>query len=364
MKVLFLVPYPTEGASNRIRVEQLIPYLESRGISCKVRPFVNPRFYKIIYMPHRYAEKTFWFIVCTLNRLFDIARALTYDIVFIHRESYPFGGPIIESILHRMGKRLVFDFDDAIFLPNTSEQNIYIERFKDPDKVGRIIKMSAMVIAGNDYLKAYALKHNSDVKVIPSSVDTSKYRPRQDSLNEKDYTVIGWVGSNTTKRFLYDLEGVFVALSHRHKDLVFHIVGAPFYSRRLKNAINKEWSLEGEAAALRDFDIGIMPMPDNEWTRGKCGFKALLYMACAVPVVASPVGMNLEIIEDGVDGFFARNDEEWFDKLSVLIEDERLRKEMGRHGREKVLERYALSQAAPVFYEVLMSAKRSGKNEE
>ena len=114
MKVLFLVPYPTEGASNRVRVEQFIPYLKSQGVICKVRPFVNKAFYKILYLPHRYLEKVFWFTICTLNRLFDILRALNYDLVFIHREAYPLGGPFIESLLYILGKPIIFDFDDAI----------------------------------------------------------------------------------------------------------------------------------------------------------------------------------------------------------------------------------------------------------
>lgn len=353
MKILFLVPYPTEGASNRIRVEQFIPYLEARGVRCKVRPFVNGRFYRILYLPHRYMEKAFWFVICTLNRLFDIVRAFGRDIVFIHREAYPFGGAAIESILHKMGKSLVFDFDDAIFLPNTSEHNIYIERFKNPRKVGRIMGMSGLVMAGNDYLKDYALRYAGNVDVIPSCVDTARYNPPARESEKKEDVVIGWVGSNTTKQFLYDLEDVFVLLSGRHKNLKLHIVGAPFYSSKLENIVNIKWSLEGEREALQNFDIGIMPMPDNEWTRGKCGFKALLYMACGVPAVVSPVGANLDIIDEGEDGFFAGSPAEWAEKLSLLIKDKELRKRIGANGREKVLKEYSLDAVWPVFYSKL-----------
>ena len=130
MKILFLVPYPKEGASNRVRVTQFIPYLESRDMVCRVRSFVNRRFFNILYAPHRYSEKIFWFILATLNRMLDVIRSFRYDLVFVHREAYPLWGPSIEFILHKMKKPIVFDFDDAIFLPNSSEHNIYIERFK------------------------------------------------------------------------------------------------------------------------------------------------------------------------------------------------------------------------------------------
>jgi len=335
IKILFLVPYPTAGASNRIRVEQFIPYLTSKGIGCRVRPFVNPAFYKIMYIPGRYVEKILWFIICTINRGLDILRSLKYDIIFIHREAYPFGGPFFETIFSKMGKTIIFDFDDAIFLPNTSEQNVYIERFKSPGKTAGIIRMSSLVIAGNEYLKEYAAKYNGNVVMIPSSVDTDKYRPLPDKSSNKQ-VMIGWIGSNTTKRFLYDIEDVFVKLSAKYENLAFKIVGAKFNSSKLKNVINKEWALDEEIDDLRTFDIGIMPMPDNEWTRGKCGFKAILYMACGIPVVASPVGVNTEIIRNGENGFLAKDQREWVNKLSFLIEDADLRGRLGARGREMV----------------------------
>lgn len=352
MKILFLVPYPTEGASNRIRVEQYMPYLNSKGVVCKIRPFVNSHFYKILYAPGRYMEKAFWFVICTLNRILDLMRAMSYDIIVIHREAYPFGGPIFETIFFKIGKPLVFDFDDAIFLPNTSHQNTYIERFKKPGKISKIIEMSALVIAGNDYLKDYALKYNKNVVVIPSSIDTDRYKPSV--KRDKKEIIIGWIGSNTTKDFLYGVEEVFASLSNQHQNLIFKIIGPKFEMPMVGNISNQTWSLDSEIGDIQNFDIGIMPMPENEWTKGKCGFKALLYMSCGIPVVASPVGVNLKIIEEGVDGFFAKNNEEWLKKLNVLIENNALRAELGKKGRDKVLKQYSLVSNAPLFYKKLI----------
>ncbi|MFA6142130.1 MAG: glycosyltransferase family 4 protein [Candidatus Omnitrophota bacterium] len=349
MKILFLVPYPTEGASNRIRVEQFIPYLESRGISCKVRPFMNTPFYRILYSPGKIFEKGFWFVICTLNRLLDMIRAFYYDVVFIHREAYPLGGPFIETVLSWTGKTIVFDFDDAIFLPNTSRQNIRIEKFKRPSKIAKIINMSRLVIVGNSYLGEYAERFNKNTFVIPSSVDTDTYKPSTESRHGAEI-VIGWIGSNTTKAFLYDIEDVFVALARRYNNVVFKIVGATFYSDRLKNVVNVKWSLANEPRDIQSFDIGIMPMPDNEWTKGKCGYKALLYMACGIPVVVSPVGVNTEIVEEGVSGYLADEKDEWIRKIAILIDDPDKRKAMGRIGREKVMRKYSLAVLAPEYY--------------
>lgn len=354
MKILFLVPYPTEGASNRVRVEQFIPYMESKGVLCKVRPFVNKRFYGILYLPHCYLEKIFWFIICTSNRILDIYRARRYDIVFIHREAYPFFGPFIEFILYKMHSTIVFDFDDAIFLPSTSKYNTYIGKLKNPNKTSKIIKMSALVIAGNNYLRDFALRYNNNTIVIPSSIDTEVYRPRPAEKSEEKDIVIGWVGSNTTKNFLYLIKDVFVRLSARYKNVTFNIVGADFSIIGIDKIITKKWSMQEELKDLQGFDIGIMPMPDNDWTKGKCGFKAILYMACGLPVAASPVGMNLEIVDDGGSGFLAKDADSWVEKLSILIEDEALRQKMGKAGRENVIERYSLAVWRPIFLENLM----------
>lgn len=353
MKVLFIVPYPTEGASNRVRVEQFIPLLEASGIGCKIRPFMNRRFFSILYLPHKYAQKIFFFLICTVNRFFDLIRAWGYDVIFIHREAYPFGGPYFETALFKMKKKIIFDFDDAIFLPNTSEHNVYIERFKRPDKISKIIKMSAHVIAGNNYLQDFAVKFNKNVTVIPSSIDTEKYRPVDNKGTGE--VVIGWIGSNTTGPFLYELEDVFAGLEEKYKNLKFKIIGSVFHSSKVKNVISKAWSLAGEYDDIRSIDIGVMPSPDNMWTRGKCGFKAILCMGCGIPVVSSPVGVNTEIVKDGINGFLAKDSTEWFDKLSILIEDEKLRHDMGRKGRALVEEKYSVHTNMPILLNIIKS---------
>ena len=167
LKVFFIVPYPSEGASNRLRVEQYLPYLDREGICYRVRPFVGKRFYKILYLKGRHISKVFFFISSLINRFLDTIRSIPYDVIFIHREALPIGSTFVETALSWAGKRIIFDCDDAIFLPNTSRSNNYIERFKNPNKISNILALSDAVIAGNTYLEEYARKLSIMLQILP-----------------------------------------------------------------------------------------------------------------------------------------------------------------------------------------------------
>jgi len=344
MKVLFIVPYPEEGPSNRLRVSQFLPYLKEAGIRFKLRPFVFKMFYRILYSRGNYLKKIMFFIWSFLGRLVDIARLLRYDVVFIHREACPLGPPFFEWAARKFRKRIIFDFDDAIYLPNRSKYNNFIEWFKNPRKVPYIVKISDRVIVGNKFLADFVAGYNKNVEVIPTCVDTETYYNTDERCVPGRIT-IGWIGSATTVEYLHMLKEVFVKLIERYPYLRLKIIGGEFKINGLDEfIINKKWSLENEVSDLRSMDIGIMPMPDNEWTRGKCCFKALLYMSMRIPCVCSPVWLNKEIIKDGVNGFLALSDREWLDKLSFLIESEQLRKTIGLAGRRTVEEEFSVKE--------------------
>jgi glycosyltransferase involved in cell wall biosynthesis len=352
MKVLFWVPYPSEGASNRYRVEQYLPYLKANGIKYALRPFWSSYAYKVLYKRGYYFRKAFFFILGILSRIYDIIRIAQFDIVFIHRESCPINGPFLETILSKLHKPIIFDFDDAIFLPSSSRTNSFIERLKRPEKTAKIITMSKQIIAGNRYLADFALKFNKNVQIIPTSIDTDKFYPKIKKRREK--IVIGWMGSFTTVDFIKEKEGIFIELSKRFSDVIFKIIGGDFRIEGLTNIISKPWSLDEEIEDLESFDIGIMPIPDNEWTKGKCGFKAILCMSKGIPCVCSPVGVNKEIIIDGKNGFLAVTKEDWIKKLSLLVENEELSRRIGADGRLTVEEKFSLKVNAPKLFEVLM----------
>ena len=257
-------------------------------------------------------------------------------------------------------KPIIFDFDDAIFLPPPNRPNEFIEKFKKPDNVGRIIWMSVHTIAGNKYLSEFTLRHSSSVSIIPTSIDTDIYYPRT-ARGDNGRVVVGWMGSITSLPLLEAMKSIFIRLSARFDNIGFKVVGGNFSIDGLLKVVSKKWSSKEEIDDLKSFNIGIMPMPDSEWTKGKCGFKAILYMGMGIPCVCSPVGINKEIIEDGVNGFFASTEDEWVEKLSLLIKDPQLRKKLGAAGRETVEERYSLNANAPRFLDVLKGVYEHNK---
>ncbi len=354
MKILFWVPYPTEGASNRYRIQQYFPYLEKHGIEYTFRPFWSSRAFKMLYRNKgAHLQKIFFFLKGTFTRIIDLFLVHRYDIVVIHRQAYPIGGAFFERILSRMNKPIIFDFDDAIFLSDTCKSNFFAEAFKNPQKTSQIIALSSAVIAGNSYLAAFASQYNRNVSIIPTPVDENTYVPVQKPHQET--VVIGWMGSVTTSLFLTAIRTVLIKLVNTYPHVRCTIVGGEFEVPGVASITSKPWSLEGELSLLQSFDIGIMPMPDNDWTKGKCGFKALLYMSVAIPCVCSPVGFNNVIITEGQNGLFARDEKEWFDKLALLIENKELRQRLGSAGRKTLIEKYSLSANADKFIAVLQN---------
>ena len=355
MKILFWVPYPTEGASNRYRVEQYLPQLEAAGITYSLRPFWASAGYRILYKRGNLLKKIYYFILGTASRLIDLLCIARYDMVFIHREAYPIGGAFFEKALSLIGKPVIFDFDDAIFLPASSHQNSFIKILKDPAKIMEIAKKSNYVIAGNNYLAEFAYRFNPNVKVIPTSIDTDRFFSKTGEGFKKEVT-IGWIGSGTTIKFVYAIREAIIRLSKKYDNVIFKIIGGDLDIENLHNIVNKPWSLSEEIEDLRSFDIGIMPMADNAWTRGKCGFKTILYMSMGIPSVCSPVGVNKEIISDGENGFLADGEDEWVEKLSRLIEDKDLRARIGSTGRKTIEERYSVKVNAPEFLSIIRQA--------
>ncbi|TAN62771.1 glycosyltransferase [bacterium] len=356
MGILFWVPYPRQGASNRYRVEQFLPFLKER-YKVRLRPFWSEPAYKILYEKGRHLRKIFYFALGFLSRISDLICISRFDIVFIHREACPIGGAFFETLAARAGRPIVFDFDDAIYLASSSRCNNFIEKLKRPGKVESIIKKSSVVIAGNNYLADFSRRFNHNTWVIPTCIDTGKYRLYEKEVKEE--VVIGWVGSITTLDFLRPMENTFRRLSAKFANLKFKVVGGHFSLDGLSNITSVVWSEPGEKSELLSLDIGIMPMPDNEWTKGKCGFKAILYMSMGLPCVCADVGANKDIIEDGLNGYLASSEEEWVSKLSLLVESAELRRKIGAAGRKTAEERFSLKANTPKFLAVIQSVAAS-----
>jgi glycosyltransferase involved in cell wall biosynthesis len=356
VKVLFIVPYPTEAPSNRLRVEQYFPYLRQHGVEPILRAFMSSDLYNIRYAPGSMVRKIASLGASTVSRFLDVQRAEWTDLIFIHREAFPVGGPFIEEKLAQRGRPLIFDFDDAIYLLNTGVMSRTVGLLKRPSKTARIVNLATTVIAGNENLKAYASRYNSNITVIPTPVDTDQFAPRPNGSTARDdgRVVIGWMGSNTTAPYLKMVGDALAEVCRRYPQVELRAIGGSSVPTVSPSQTVRRWNLHTELEDLHGFDIGIMPMPDTEWTRGKCGFKALLYMSCAVPPVCSPVGLTTDIVQDGENGLLATTSEEWVEKLSMLVEDPALRRRMGEAGRQTVEEKYSLATHAPRFLDTLI----------
>jgi len=357
MKVFFFEPYPIEGPSSRYRVEQYIPYLEANGVKCRVRPFVFPRFYKILYKKGFFLRKIAYFIFSTFVRLCDIPAALCSDVVFIHLEAYPLGPPLLEYFLAFCGKKIVYDLDDAIYLGKTSPSNMLLRYLKCPGKIPAIIRLSRHVITCNHYLAEYVSGFNRNVTVIHTGLDTDKFRPYPASRSG-ERLVLGWIGSHSTAVYLEALNRVFIRLAKKY-DFILKIIGAG--ERRFSitgvEVVHLDWSLKEEVAQFQSLDIGVYPLPAEEWVLGKTGFKTIQYMSCGIPCVVSNVGTNPLIVKDGENGFLAKSEDEWVDKISRLIENRDLRRKIGSAGRETIIGKYSLKVNAPRLLKVLLDVR-------
>ena len=361
MKILFLVPYPIEGPSNRFRVMQYLPFLAGEGIDYYIDSFWETRAYRILYRDGYFLRKVFYFMKGTFRRIVVLSRLSDFDKVFVHREAYPIGGAFIERFIAKR-KPLIYDFDDSIFLPSCSRANSIMGMLKRPGKVRDILKQSHLVIAGNEFLRAYSSDFARNTVVIPTPIDTDAYMPIEESeghySDAGNRVVIGWIGTYTTNQYLLMLKEVFLRLIEKYGDRIeMRLVGCKSNFFDIQGITYRNWSLDNEIKELQGFDIGVMPISDDEWARGKCSFKIIQYMSVGAAVAASSVGMNREIVSDGVNGFLVSTGDEWFDKICRLVEDSLLRRRFVEKGRETVEERYSLRVMVPRFIEALKAAK-------
>ena len=350
VSVCALVPYPVNTTpSQRFRIEQWLPYLAEDGISVELRPFLSSRMMQTLHQPGGLRAKAALLIGAFARRALEVSRLGKYDIILIHRAACLAGPAALERLMTVLRRPIIFDFDDAIYLLDTSSANRYFGWLKFPGKTATLCRLSTRVVAGSEYLAEYARKHNPRVTIVPTSVDTDLYQPVPRSGNGHGRrTVIGWTGSATSQTHLEMFADVLRELSTR-RDVEIRVQsnrrpelqGIPFVWR--------PWSAETEVEELGHFDIGIKPMPDDPWARGKCPMKEIQYMAMGIPTVCSAVGASREIIRHGVNGLLAETREDWLKSLEALIDDPALGRRLGAAGRLTVENEYSMRQCASLF---------------
>ena len=365
MRVLALTPHPRDTSpGQRYRIEQWEPHLKSRGIDIVYAPFSSPELAEILYAPGERIAKLAGFASAYARQLDTARKANEFDLVYIFREAALIGPAAIESLIRRRNAAVVFDFDDAIFLRYRSPSNGYLSYLKFPSKTKTLCRLARHVMAGNDHLAAFAARYNGSVTVVPTTIDTDRYRPelREQRASPNGMPTIGWTGSHSTVRHL---EAAVPALERLARTRPFRLVviGAPPPRVEGARVEARPFRSSTEAQDLADLDVGIMPLPDDPWTRGKCGCKALQYMGLGIPTVLSPVGANADIVHHGENGLWARNDDEWVGALRRLIDDGELRARLGARGRKTVEEHYSARVVAPkvaaLFESVALPARRA-----
>lgn len=351
-KIIFLVPYPIgEAPSQRFRFEQYLPLLEEMQFQITFLPFLNNSAWKVLYS-NKSGKKIKSLIIAFVLRPFILFRIPFYDFVFIHREVTPIGPPVLEwTIVKILRKKVIYDFDDSIWSTDKLNETPLEKKLRWRNKVSFICKWSYEISCGNSYLSSYASNFNRRVIMNPTTIDTELiHNPtRYDIKKGQDKIVIGWTGSHSTLKYLYILENVLRKTMDRFNNVSLLVIADREPQLNLKRLIFKPWSKESEIKDLMLCDIGIMPLPDDEWSKGKCGFKALQYMAMEIPAIASPVGMNTQIIQHGQNGFLCSTEGEWIATLERLIVNINLRKQIGEAGRKTVVDHYSVSSNSENF---------------
>ncbi|MCF6360772.1 MAG: glycosyltransferase family 4 protein [Cyclobacteriaceae bacterium] len=342
VRVLFIGMHRLDRSpSQRYRFEQYFSFLESNSIECELSYLISEEDDKVLYSSGNYFGKLLIFIKSWKQRLNDLKRANSFDYIFIQREAFMTGTTYFEKKLAKSTAKLIFDFDDSIWLEDKNEANGKLAFLKKPAKTSKIIALCDTIVAGNSYLAEYAKRFNKNVVIIPTTIDTKWYKP--EAKKPKDKIIIGWSGSFSTIKHFESAIGALTKIKSKYGDKVdFKVIGDGNYTYKPLNIRGQKWQSKTEVDDLQDIDIGIMPLPDIEWTRGKCGLKGLQYMGLAIPTIMSPVGVNTKIIEPGVNGMLASTEEEWVDCLSQLIESAELRKKLGSAGRKTVVEIYSV----------------------
>jgi glycosyltransferase involved in cell wall biosynthesis len=355
-KIIFICPYPQNVApSQRLKYEQYFDHIKAAGYSITVSPFITLPFWKIIYKKGYFFKKTFHTLSAYIKRFGLLFRIRKYDVVYVHLWATPFGPPLYEWLLRKVAKKMIYDIDDLVYLKNVkSKVSSLVTYIKGRKKPIYLMRKADHVITCTPYLDQFTRKYNSQTTDISSTVDTEKrYLPVNDYSNNRILT-IGWSGSLNTSKYFYLLEKVLKNLRAKYQFNVLVIGDADLRISELDiEAI--DWNEETEIKNLQRIDIGLYPLPDEEWVLGKSGLKAIQYMALGIPTVATAIGANFRVIENNVSGFLVKSDDEWYDAIQRLIENAELRRRIGVTARKRIEELYSIKANAKRYLNVIES---------
>jgi len=351
MQVLALTRYGSLGSSSRVRFYQYLPSLAASGLEIRVAPLLGNDYVRNLYSGKR--QPVFPVLLAYIRRVASLLAGRHFDLLWVEKELFPWIPYRVESLL--LGRRIpcVVDYDDAVFHRYDRHKSPLVRALLGK-KIDTLMRRAKTVVAGNQYLADRASSAGATkIEYLPSVVDTDRYTTRQKTAEQFR---IGWIGSPVTAPFLGLIRDALEETA-RKTGARLVLVGAG--DRDPLPGVGKElhpWSEDSEVAHIQSFNVGIMPLPDRTFEQGKCGYKLIQYMACGLPVIASPVGANKRIVEQGTTGFLASNTTEWVEALVKLYKDADMRAALGKAGRRKVEREYCLQVTAPRLVKILTEA--------
>jgi glycosyltransferase involved in cell wall biosynthesis len=339
------------AASSRQRFIQYIPYLESKGVHVELSPLFDDEHLKRIAnsRPTSVGDvvKAYW------RRIIRLLGSKNYDGIWIQYEVFPFLPDIMERFATLSAKPIVIDYDDAVFHLYDRHKNGAV-RLILGHKMQMLLSRAAICVCGNDYIRNYVNNFCHNSITIPTVVDTLVYQASSKSHVGHLPLTVGWIGSPTTWHYL-ETQLPAIQAATRSRGALFRSIGGGPAARQVSDIQAQDWSEPREVQDIQSMDVGVMPLKDDDWAQGKCGYKLIQYMACGLPVIASPIGVNRDIVEHGVNGFLASTTAEWSEALGRLLDDPNLRQKMGIQGRERVERHYSLASQQGKLLDVFQS---------
>ena len=354
MKLLVLPRYGRLGASSRLRMMQYLPYLEAQGVQVTLAPLFLDNYVTGLQHSRRNLHEVSRAYIQRMKALWSSHK---YDLIWIEKEALPWLPGWVERLLQTSKVPYVLDYDDAVFHYYDQHHSGLVQRLLG-EKHQQLIRSATFIVAGSAYLAGYAEQSGAKrVELVPTVIDLARYPlpmvPTQ-LIHPSATPRVGWIGQRATATFLQPYRSIFEHFSSSGQAR-FVAIGIDAVALGLPME-SVDWTEDTEVASIASLDIGIMPLVDGPFERGKCGYKLIQYMACGLPVVASPVGVNCQIVEHGVNGFLAETTEQWEQALRILLADPDLRHRMGQAGRQKVEQHYCIQVTGPKVAALLAEA--------
>ena len=350
-RILVLSRYSRLGASSRLRTRQYECWLQGAGFEVEFSSFFDDEYLNCLYAGKTSKIKNFKYFYQRIKKIIAEPKP---DIIWLEYELFPWIPWFLESIVLPLNIKIVCDYDDAIFHRYDQNRSMTIRKLLG-NKIDKLMATANLVTVGNEYLAQRAdCSKKGHVEIVPTVVDTSQYKSREkeDFLTSK---TVGWIGTPNTWKTYGERRYKYLIETLTKKNALFKAVGAKMHSEKKGNLEIVPWHESTEVDAIRTMDIGVMPLDDSLWSRGKCGYKLIQYMACGVPVVASPVGVNRIIVDDGINGFLVSSAREWEEAILILLNNPTLAHEMGQAGRKKIQDEYSLDVWGPRVVKLFQS---------